>query len=421
MLIGYDGVPNWQSDWVAGIEVTGDRSLERLSRRERFFGALAILLPPLAVVLLCVPRWRAVAVKGLLAWGHAVLALATFLVFAATNAQRLDAGDRSADLWMFFLFVWVATALVIPLGLAIRQLVTGTGSSAAAHPWEVAIRFRSDDASGSLVAGVERWLAGQPGVRVVDGGWIVIDPAVVEGRGASSVLRVVRGVLALLPEDDRSAVVAVYRLRPSSLWSLTRTLWSRTVRDQALVLAARWQARAEAIEPPTLPPAVERALEEGLQLTHALDRLDVRRADLVTLGAVAATTTVLVVMLEFRVSPDVDGALAGLAGLLAGIVSAMILGFAWLAYRVRLLLRAFAASSDRPPRVSLAALVRRWPGLLPLALAGALAFVVSLGWTLSPEAPEWSLLVSIALLVLPVLVALWLGTRLAEQPPPGST
>ncbi len=129
MLIGYDGVPNWQSDWVAGIEVTGDRSLERLSRRERFFGALAILLPPLAVVLLCVPRWRAVAVKGLLAWGHAVLALATFLVFAATNAQRLDAGDRSADLWMFFLFVWVATALVIPLGLAIRQLVTGTGSS----------------------------------------------------------------------------------------------------------------------------------------------------------------------------------------------------------------------------------------------------------------------------------------------------
>lgn len=146
-----------------------------------------------------------------------------------------------------------------------------------------------------------------------------------------------------------------------------------------------------------------------------------RRADLVTLGAVAATTTVLGVMLEFRLSPDVDGALAGLAGLLAGIVSAMILGFAWLAYRVRLLLRAFATSSDRPPRVSLATLVRRWPGLLSFALAGALAFVVGLGWTLSPEAPEWSLLVSIALLVLPALVALWLGTRLAEQPPPRST
>jgi hypothetical protein len=41
--------------------------------------------------------------------------------------------------------------------------------------------------------------------------------------------------------------------------------------------------------------------------------------------------------------------------------------------------------------------------------------VASHGWATSPGAPAWAPLVSVAVLVLPPLVALWLGTRLAEQ------
>ncbi|MCX2728012.1 hypothetical protein OO015_10970 [Thermomicrobium sp. 4228-Ro] len=389
--------------------------MERRPRRERILAALIILIPPLAAVLLLVPRWRAIAVRGLLAWGHAVLALAAFLWFAAVNAQRLDEGDRYADLGMLFLFVWVVSALVIPFGLAIRQLIAGGSTSAAPRPWQVALHFRSDDRSESLVRRVEQWLAEQRGVRAVDGGWIVIEPTVVDEQSMWSSLLVVRGALALLPDNDGRTMTALYRVYPPSRWPLARDFWSRAVRRQALLLAERWNAHAEPTEPPSLAPKIERALEEGLRLTWELDRLAVRGTDLMTLAGVAVVTLGLVVALGLPLFPTMDGALVGAAGLLAALSSAAIISAAWFAYRVRVSLRAFAAGSDRSPRMSLAAFLRRRPLVLLLAVTGATAFVVSLGWALSPEAPEWAAIVSVAVLVLPPLVALWLGTRLAEQ------
>jgi hypothetical protein len=389
--------------------------VERRPRRERVLATLIILVPPLAGVFLFVPRWRAIAVRGLLAWGHAVLALVAFLSFAAVNAQRLDQGDRYADLGMLFLFMWVVSALVIPFGLAIRQLIAGGSTSAVPRPWQVALRFRSDDRTESLATPVERWLAEQRGARAVNGGWIVIEPTVIDEQSMWSSLLVVRGALALLLDNDGRTMTALYRVYPPSRWPLARDFWSRAVRRQALLLAERWNARVEPIEPPSLVTEMEGALAEGVQLAWELDRLAVRGTDLMTLAGVAVMTLGLVVTLGLPLFPTMDGALVGLAGLLAALLSAVILSVAWFAYHVRVSLRAFAAGSDRPPRFSLAAFLRRRPLVLFLAVVGATAFVASLGWATSPRAPAWAALVSVAVLVLPPLVALWLGTRLAEQ------
>ena len=389
--------------------------MEPRPRRERVLAALIILLPPLASALLFVARWRAIALRGLLAWGHVVLALAAFLFFAAVNAQRLDEGDRYADLGMLFLFTWVVSALVIPFGLAIRQLIAGGSATAAPRPWQIALRFCSDEASESLVTRVEQWLAEQRGVRAVDNGWIVIEPTVVDEQAKWSSVLVVRGALALRPDNDGRTMTALYRVYPPSRWWLAREFWSRAVRRQAFLLAEQWNARVESIEPPSLVPEMERALAEGVQLAWELERLDVRGVDLAVTAVVALVTLALVVTLGLPLFPTMDGALVGLAGLLAAVSSAVVLSAAWLAFRVRVSLRAFEAGSDRPPRMSLAAFLRRCPLVLLLAVAGATGFAASLGWATSPGAPEWTLLVTLALLVLPPLVALWLGTRLAEQ------
>jgi hypothetical protein len=237
---------------VTGSPVPGEGSVERRPRRERVLATLIILVPPLAGVFLFVRRWRAIAVRGLLAWGHAVLALVAFLSFAAVNAQRLDQGDRYADLGMLFLFTWVVSALVIPFGLAIRQLIAGGSTSAVPRPWQVALRFRSDDRTESLATQVERWLAEQRGARAVDGGWIVIEPTVIDEQSMWSSLLVVRGALALLLDNDGRTMTALYRVYPPSRWPLARDFWSRAVRRQALLLAERWNARVEPIELPSL-------------------------------------------------------------------------------------------------------------------------------------------------------------------------
>ncbi|WP_448577081.1 hypothetical protein [Thermomicrobium sp.] len=389
--------------------------MERRPRRERVLAALIILVPPLAALSLFMPRWRRVAVRGLLAWGHAVLALATILFFAAVNAQRLDEGDRYADLGMLFLFTWVVSALVIPFGLAIRQLIAGGSAIAVPRPWQIALRFRSDGTSESLVMLVEQWLGEQRGVRAVGGGWIVIEPTVVDEQAKWSSVLVVRGALALRPDNDGRTMTALYRVYPLSRWPLAREFWSRAVRRQAFLLAERWNARVESIEAPSLVPEMERALAEGVQLAWELERLDVRGVDLAVTAVVALVTLALVVILGLPLFPTMDGALVGVAGLLAAVLSAVILSAAWLAYHVRASLHAFATGSDRPSRISLAAFLRRCPLVLLLAVVGATVSVASFGWATSPRAPGWAPFASIVLLVVPVVVGLWLGTRLAEQ------
>ena len=356
------------------------------------------------------------------------MAAAVLLGFAGRFQDRLDAGDRLADLGMVLLFTWVVAAALLPVFWGLRVLIGPAVRPGPAESWQAAVRLGRTGGPIPVERLLAVWEEVDYPVRAVADGWVVVDPWVGEdpARPVLPPHRSVMGAVALVPwgADGRGELIAVYRCRPPGRRGPWRRLWEWSVRRQAGLLGELLEAEVEPVEPPALSPAVERTLEEAAEVSWKANNLPVGKPIVFLLAALGTAAASLAVGVQLWFYPEIDGALVGAAGLLAGMLAAAVVAAGWWAYWLRRVFLAFEAGRPASGSLKPGPLVRR----LPLLPAGGLAVAAVFGWaagwvaTTVPQAGEdvWGLLGVVVLTAGPVVAAMAYGDRMARRERVGS-